>query len=510
MKGTELRDSRQRWKYVVVDWITTNLAFFCFNLVRYAILYGRVDFRQHIEQFLLQPVVLWEQLTIPLFALALFWLSGYYSRPFHKSRLQELLTTFISCIFLTVLIYLALLTNDQITHRSSNWSLLLAMDAIFLVFVYTGRISITQTTLRKLRKMDWGFKTLVVGNSEAAWQTACSLADTRQALGYRVAGFVTIPGEENLAASKGAGAKNALPKRRLQRGKSKRGRGRKLQPLQELATLPVFELADIRKACRELGVNQIILAPASSDEKVILSLLYNLFSLDIPIRIAPDTMSFVTSAIHTQDIFGEPFMDLSSPAVSNSSMAIKRTVDVAVSLMALTALLPLFGFLALLIKGDSKGPVFYLQSRIGRHRRPFRIIKFRSMRPDAEKEGPQLSSDGDPRITRIGRILRKYRLDELPQFWNVLKGDMSLVGPRPEREHFINMIVKEAPYYTLVHQVRPGITSWGMVKFGYASTLDEMVRRTRYDLMYLTNMSMAVDMKILIYTLKTVFTGRGV
>ena len=132
------------------------------------------------------------------------------------------------------------------------------------------------------------------------------------------------------------------------------------------------------------------------------------------------------------------------------------------------------------------------------------------MRTDAEAAGPQLSDEDDPRITHVGKFLRKYRFDELPQFWNVLKGDMSLVGPRPERAFFIEKIVREAPYYTLVHQVKPGITSWGMVKFGYARTVAEMVERTRYDLIYLSNMSVAVDFKILLHTVKTVFTGKGI
>ena len=153
--------------------------------------------------------------------------------------------------------------------------------------------------------------------------------------------------------------------------------------------------------------------------------------------------------------------------------------------------------------------MIYRQRRIGIHHKPFTIYKFRTMRTDAEAAGPQLSGENDPRVTKVGRVMRKYRIDELPQFWNVLKGDMSLVGPRPEREYFIRQIVKEAPYYTLVHQVRPGITSWGMVKYGYASTVGQMVERTRFDLIYLSNMSTMVDIKILIHTLKTVMTGKG-
>jgi lipopolysaccharide/colanic/teichoic acid biosynthesis glycosyltransferase len=132
------------------------------------------------------------------------------------------------------------------------------------------------------------------------------------------------------------------------------------------------------------------------------------------------------------------------------------------------------------------------------------------MHSDAESGTPMLSSSNDSRITNIGKFMRKYRIDELPQFWNVIKGDMALVGPRPERPYYINLILKEAPYYTLLHQVRPGITSWGMVKFGYAQTVEEMVERSKYDLLYLSNMSLTMDLKILVFTIRTVITGRGV
>lgn len=128
---------------------------------------------------------------------------------------------------------------------------------------------------------------------------------------------------------------------------------------------------------------------------------------------------------------------------------------------------------------------------------------------DAEKDGPRLSDDEDPRITKAGRIMRKYRLDELPQFWNVLKGDMSIVGPRPEREYYIRQIVKKAPYYTLIHQTRPGITSWGMVQYGYASEVDQMVERSKYDLVYISNMSLLLDLKIMMHTVLTIIEGRG-
>jgi lipopolysaccharide/colanic/teichoic acid biosynthesis glycosyltransferase len=150
-----------------------------------------------------------------------------------------------------------------------------------------------------------------------------------------------------------------------------------------------------------------------------------------------------------------------------------------------------------------------MQERIGLGGKPFKIFKYRSMRVDAEAKGPQLSKENDPRITALGKLLRKTRIDEFPQFWNVLKGDMSLVGPRPERQFFINQIIEKAPHYRRLHRIKPGITSWGQVKYGYAENVDEMVERLQYDLLYLENISIILDLKILIYTVLIMFQGRG-
>jgi lipopolysaccharide/colanic/teichoic acid biosynthesis glycosyltransferase len=184
-------------------------------------------------------------------------------------------------------------------------------------------------------------------------------------------------------------------------------------------------------------------------------------------------------------------------------------MDVLLSFLAIIALLPIFIISILLVRLSSRGPIFYRQERVGIHAKPFKIIKFRSMVVDAEKNGPQLSSDDDPRITKWGKIMRQYRVDELPQFWNVLKGDMSIVGPRPERAYYAEKIITQAPYYKHIHKVKPGITSWGMVRFGYASTVEEMVHRLQYDIIYIENMSIFNDIKVLIYTFKIVFQGRG-
>ena len=189
---------------------------------------------------------------------------------------------------------------------------------------------------------------------------------------------------------------------------------------------------------------------------------------------------------------------------------IKRLFDVVCSAIALVVLCPLFLVIAVFIQCDSKGPVIYRQQRLGRLAKPFTILKFRTMYENAETDTPLLSNKDDKRITKFGCLLRKYHLDELPQLWNILVGDMSFVGPRPERKYFVDQLLVIAPEYVKLFKVRPGLSSWGSVKYGYASDLSQMVERMKYDLMYLDKMSLAIDIKIMAYTIKTVVTGKGV
>ncbi len=425
----------QRFKYVLTDFLTANAAFFAFDVYRY-LNFDRIA-SDNVFRFLSETKMVAEQCVIPAILLGLYWLSGYYNQPFKKSRLQEFFTTFFSALIAMLLIYLALLTNDQSLIVSTNYMMMAVLFGVLFMFTYIGRLTITSLTIKNLRKRHWRQPSIIIGSSEE-------------------------------------GLEMELPEK-----------------------------------VEKLGVKQIFIAPEKMDDRKILSLVTQLYPLDTSIRIAPDTLDYVTSSIHLQDIYAEPFVDLTSPKVSEASKNIKRLIDVVFSVAALTLLAIPAIVISVLVKRSSPGPVFYRQERIGYRQRPFNILKFRTMRTDAEASGPQLTGENDSRITGIGRTLRKYRLDELPQFWNVLRGDMSIVGPRPERAFFISQIVEKAPYYTLVHQVRPGITSWGMVKFGYASTVDEMVARTRFDLIYLSNMSIAVDFKIMIYTIRTVLTGKG-
>lgn len=467
----------QRWRYVGIDLLTTNIAFFLFNYVRYLI-HIHVTHKEDALSFLtyiFSPKLVTEQILLPILFLGVYWLSGYYNSPFGRSRLSEFSTTFFSTLFNSLLIFLTLLINDQLPTRTLNYELLFILILLQFVCVYTGRFILTSNALKKLAKNEWSFNTVMIGDSPNALNTASRITTAGTNLGYTVLGYIPIEGEVSAT-----------------------------QPH------PVISDRHLELLCKKKSVDQLIISAEKGDEQIILSTLYKYISYGVPIKISPSSLSYLTSHIRLADIQAEPFVDLSTPSMSDFQKNLKRVIDILASSLAMLICAPLYAAIAIMVKSGSKGPVFYSQERIGYRQKPFKIYKFRSMRIDAEQSGPQLSEEDDPRITKVGHVLRKYRLDEIPQFWNVLKGEMSLVGPRPEREYYIRQIIKEAPYYTLLQQVKPGLTSWGMVKFGYAKNVKEMVERSKFDLLYLANMSVLMDFKILIHTVKTVVMGKGV
>jgi exopolysaccharide biosynthesis polyprenyl glycosylphosphotransferase len=422
--------------------------------------------------------VLKGQIIVPVGWLILHYYSGYYNKPLEKSRLSEFFVTLGAVFAGTIAVFFGVLLDDLPESIHTYHKLFFYLFLFSFCFTYFFRLIITNAASKKIKKREWTINALILGNGEKARQTKELLDKPSEALGYTIQGFIDT---------------NAI------------------LPYQKTGELPVIgSLADLGTLIKELHTEDLIVAVDSDDDDELLELLYSLYQYKLPIKLPISHTKLLTGGINIQTITGHPLIDVTANNFPEGGKNIKFTLDKLVSGLVLLLLSPVYLYLAIRVKSDSPGAVFIKQPRIGYLGKPFMIYKFRTMRDDAEKDGPLLSSENDERITPFGQIMRKYRLDEFPQFWNVLKGDMSLVGPRPERKYYIDRIVKQAPYFYLLHNVRPGITSWGMVKFGYARNVEEMIERMQYDILYYENMSLMLDVKILIYTIKTICTGKGI
>ena len=466
-----MKKSKQAGKYILSDFISASVAWLLFNILRYEV-FAIDEGADSLLDYLQYPGVLGGQVVIPLFWLVLYYFSGYYNKPFGKSRLTELFSTFITVLIGTVFVFFALLLDDIPRSIDIYYKLFFGMFGLQFFITYIPRLLITQSGMRKIKNREWAMKVLIIG----AGGKAVRIAHDLYRLGYDICDFVSEDERTPVKADRN-------------------------QVLGTVEDIPVL--------MEKENVDEIVLAVESKNNKALLGILYSLYRYKRPIKVLADRFNML-SKIQLRTIRGIPLVDVTDNNFSPAEQNIKLFLDKVCSVVALLLLSPLFAYIAWRVKKDSPGPVFFRQERIGYLGQPFWMYKFRTMYVNAEENGPSLSSEDDLRVTPFGRIMRKYRLDELPQFWNVLKGDMSLVGPRPERKYFIDEIVKTAPYYYLLHNVRPGITSLGMVKYGYAASVDKMVERMEYDILYYENMSLTLDLTILIYTVKTVITGKGV
>ncbi len=416
-------------------------------------------------------------ILVPLFWLLMYYVAGEYHNVYRKSRLQELgRTIFITTLGVIFIFFVLILDDTIVTYHNYYQSFFVLLAAQFS-FTYLPRVIITSRTTHRIHNHIIGFKTIIIGSNERAVQLYHDLVKKPKSPGNEIVGFVTVNDSISGALS------DNLPQ--------------------------LGSLDDLIDIINQQKIEEVIIAIEPTEREKIHKILVKAKATNAVIKAIPDLLDILTGSVRMSSIFGVPLIELSHENMAAWQENIKRVMDVFVSIIVLILLFPFFLFLAIGVKLSSKGPIFYSHERIGRYGKPFAIYKFRSMVVDAEKDGPALSSKSDTRITNFGRFMRKMRFDEFPQFFNVLKGDMALVGPRPERLFYIEQIVQRAPHYHMLFKVRPGITSWGQVKFGYAENIDEMVERLKYDIIYLENMSLYVDIKILIYTLKTVFEGSG-
>ena len=412
---------------------------------------------------------------IPLFWMLLYFLQGTYIEIRRMFRLKLLNLTLSISVLGSLIIFFSIILDDQVrSYEGYYWNLLI-LFAVHFLLTFTPRLIINTWLVHTIRKPNNGFKTIIIGGTEKAVDILEEVKKNNKNVNSFI-GYINMNGNDRMLDG-------VIP------------------------YLGHFD--DLEALSNEYEADEYIIAIESAEHDKLMQILLKIDDGIVRIKTLPDTYVILSGSVKMTNIYGALLLDVISDSMPFWQKVLKRLMDFAFSLVAVILLIPFYLFSAIAVKLSSPGPIFFLQERIGKDGRVFKIFKFRTMFIDSEKNGPQLSSENDPRITKIGSFMRKTRLDEFPQFLNVLLGHMSIVGPRPERKYYIDQIAKIEPQYNQLTKVRPGITSWGQVKYGYAENVDQMLQRMKFDLLYLKNRSISLDVKIMLHTLLIVIKAEG-
>ena len=461
-------------KYLVLDFLAAMVAWGAFFIFRKCYVDG--IFNSYYLRYVWSDHKLYiGVIVIPLFWLMLHGLIGLYRNVYRKSRLREFLQVMTTSVFGVLILFFTLLLDDEVLEYRNYYQYVSVLFVLHFGLTAIFRFVLSSRVAYQIKSRKIGFPTILVGSGQRAQKIYDELISAKKSEGHFFEGYVNINGEEtSIDGLKKLGSKNNL-----------------------------IEII------KELKIKEVLIAIEENQKTEIAEILSILDGENIVIKVIPNLYQHLAGMVKMGNVFGAVLIEIKIDVLPPWQKFVKRLFDILTSVFILVLGFPFYLLIGLLVKFSSEGPMFFSQERIGLGGKPFNIFKYRSMRIDAEAEGPQLSKENDPRITALGKLLRKTRIDEFPQFWNVLKGDMSLVCPRPERQFFINQITEKAPHYRRLHRIKPGITSWGQVKYGYAENVDEMVERLQYDLLYLENISIVLDLKILIYTVLIMFQARG-